>query len=103
MHLALRSAQHRRQPPTLAGIHEQEHHIVLIEQFLKFRNVVLGLLEAGGWYRVSRHRNAETVSSRVLSNIMSVKERARRRRDLLLRGRSSSNSQLRTLPLASLR
>ncbi len=64
--LALGRAQHRRQPPALARVHEQEHDVVLVDELLERRDVLLHLLDRRRRDRVPGHRDAEVVSGRVL-------------------------------------
>ena len=65
-HLALRGAQHGRQPPALARVHKQEDRVVRINELLKARDVLLRLRERGGRDRVPGHRDAKIVPGRVL-------------------------------------
>ena len=42
-HLALCSPQYRWQPPALPRVHQQKHRVVLVEERLEHRNVLLDL------------------------------------------------------------
>lgn len=66
--LALRRAEHRRQPPALARVHEQEHRVVRVDELLEPRDVRLRLRDGRGRDGVPGHRDREAVPGRVLRN-----------------------------------
>ena len=73
-HLALGCTEDRRQPARLARVHEEEYDVVLVNELLQRRNVLLRLLDRRGRDRVTRHRDGQVMSSGVLKIRLSIYE-----------------------------
>ena len=67
--LALRRAEHGREPAALARVHQEEHRIVRVEESLERRDIRLRLRDRRGRDRVPRHRDAQAVPGRVLLGV----------------------------------
>ena len=69
--LALGCAEHSRQPPALARVHEEEDRIMCVDERFECRDVFLGLLNGRRRDWVARHRDGEVVARRVLQGVLS--------------------------------
>lgn len=67
-YLSLAGSNDSRQPPTLPGVHQQEHDVMAFDELLQLLHIPAGLLQgdAGGVDRVSRHGDAHVEPSGIL-------------------------------------